>query len=392
MAQDLIIVDARGDKTPVNLSVEMYQTAAEQGLGLGQHLANLYPTNAEKYGSPMAQMLEQCGIFIKPNREFGIRASSMHDILNPKEAAGVITKDGVPASRILFPAVLLEIIEDKLNVDYTVNPMGLSMMVAVDQSIPGDRWERPVLNFSKPEAARGQAVSQMAAPNSMLTITASDKTMRVPNWAIGMEISEQALKVTTVDLVGLAVARQAAVESNERANDYILNLLNGDVDSGDVALSSIAGKVKTAVSLDAAATTGLTQESWMQWLNDKSYKRTIDYVVTDLKGALAIERRTGRPTNFNDNPNSPRIDTLSSVVNPTWPKEVKVFLTNDPSWPAKTIMGVDSRYGIHRITSLSAAYSAIEQFVLKRSTAMRVDKGEMVYRLFDEAFEVLTYA
>lgn len=392
MAKDLIIVDARGDKTPVNLSVEMYQEAAEQGLSLGQHLSNLYPTNAEKQGTPMAQLLEQCGIFVKDNREFGIRASSMHDVLNPKEAAGVVTKDGIPASRILFPAVILDIIEDKLAIDYSVNPMGLSMMVAVDQSIQGDRWERPVLNFSKPEAARGQAVSQLAAPNSMLTITASDKTMRVPNWAIGMEISEQALKVTTLDLVGLAVSRQAAVEANERANGYILNLLNGDLDSGDVALSTISGKVKTAVSIDAAATSGITQKAWMKWLNDGQHKRTIDYVVTDIDGALAIEGRTGRPTNFNDNPNSPRIDTLSAVVNPTWPREVKVFLTNDPNWPAKTIMGVDSRYGIHRINSLTAAYSAIEQFVLKRSTAMRVDKGEMVYRLFDEAFEVLTYA
>jgi hypothetical protein len=43
------------------------------------------------------------------------------------------------------------------------------------------------------------------------------------------------------------------------------------------------------------------------------------------------------------------------------------------------------------VASLTAQYSAIEQFVLKRSTAMRVDSGEVVYRLFDEAFEVLTF-
>jgi hypothetical protein len=192
--------------------------------------------------------------------------------------------------------------------------------------------------------------------------------------------------------VGLAVARQAAVEGNERANGYILSLLNGDVDLSMQALSSFAGKLQTAASLDAAATSGLTQRAWLNWLSQRSNKRTITHIVTDLAGAMAIENRIGKPVITGDNPNSPRIDTLMSVLNPKWPANVRIFLTDDVNWPARTIMGVDARYGIHRVSSLTAQYSAIEQFVLKRSTAMRVDKGEMLYRLFDEAFEVLTYA
>ena len=214
--------------------------------------------------------------------------------------------------------------------------------------------------------------------------------MRIPSWAIGMEISEQALRSTTIDLVGLAVARQAAVEGNERANGYIMSLLNGDTDLAMAALSSFSGKVQTAVSLDSAATTGLTQKAWLKWLSQRSNKRTITTVVTDLEGAMAIENRVGKPTNSNDNPNSQRIDTLSTVLNPKWPANVRVFLTDDPNWPANTYMGVDSRYGVHRVNSLSAQYSAIESFALKRSTALRIDKGELVYRLFDESFEVLS--
>lgn len=394
MADQLIVVDARGDKTPVDVSVDTYRRAAEAGASLGQFLSQQVPVNAERDGTVMQQLMEQCGIFTKANKEFGIRASTMEEVLAPKEAnnGSVITRDGIPASRILFPAVILDIIEDKLAVDYSTNPNALSQMVAVDDSIQGDRWERPVLNFSKPEAARSAPVSQLSLPNAMLTITASDKSMRIPSWAIGMEISEQALRSTTIDLVGLAVARQAAVEGNERANGYIMSLLNGDTDLAMAALSSFSGKVQTAASLDSAATTGLTQKAWLKWLSQRSNKRTITTVVTDLEGAMAIEGRVGKPTNQNDNPNSQRIDTLSTVINPKWPANVRVFLTDDPNWPAKTIMGVDTRYGIHRVTSLTAQYSAIEQFVLKRSTAMRVDKGELVYRLFDEAFEVLTFA
>ena len=392
MAKDLIIVDARGDKQPVDLSVGLYKDAADAGLSLKQHLSNIYPTNAEKHGSAFEQVLEQCGIFVKGNKEFGIKASSMDDVLNPKEAASAITRDGVPASRLLFPAVILDVIEDKLAVDYDTNPSALTSMLAQDISINGDRWERPVLNFNNPEAARGAAVSQLALPNSMLTITASDKSQRIPNWAIGMEISEQALKSTTLDLVGLAVSRQAAVEGNERANAFILSLLNGDTDLGMAALSTIAGKVQTAASIDAAATAGLTQKAWMTWLTQRTNKRMITHVITDLAGAMIIEARANKPVVTTDNPTSKRIDTLFEVINPNWPGQVKVFISNDANWPAKTIMGIDSRYAITRVKSLTAQYSAIEQFVLKRSTAMRIDKGELVYRLFDEAFEVLTYA
>lgn len=390
--KDLIIIDAAGSNVKVDIGVETYADAADAGRTLRQHLSHLYPTNAEKCGSAYEQLLEQCGVMVKGNKEFGLRASRIDDVLNPKGADSAITRDGIPASRLLFPAVILDIIENKLSVDLSTNPNALTSMVAIDESINGDRWERPVLDFTNPEAARGSAVSQLSLPNSMLTITASDKSMRIPNWAIGLEISEQAMKSTTLDLVGLAVARQAAVESNERANGFILSLLNGDVDVGMAALSTFSGKVVKANTLDTGIVAAgvLSQTAWLKWLTTRSNKRMITHIVTDLATAMAIEGRTGKPTVTTDNPTSERIDTLFSVINPTWPTNVKIFLSNDANWPANTIMGFDSRYGIHRINSLTAQYSAIEQFVLKRSTAMRIDKGETLYRLFDEAFEVLT--
>lgn len=392
MAKDLIVIDAAGNNVKVDIGVETYREAADAGLTLRQHLAHVYPTNSEKHGSAYEQLLEQTGIMVKGNKEFGLRASRMDDVLNPKGADSAITRDGIPASRLLYPAVILDIIENKLSVDLTTNPNALTGMLAIDESINGDRWERPVLDFTNPEAARSAPISQLALPNSMMTITASDKSMRIPNWAIGLEISEQAMKSTTLDLVGLAVARQAAVEANERANGYILSLLNGDVDLGMAALSTFSGKVVKASSFDATIVAAgvLSQKAWLGWLTTRANKRKITHIVTDLATAMAIENRTGKPTVSGDNPTSERIDTLFSVINPTWPTNVKIFLTNDPNWPANTIMGFDSRYAIHRVTSLSAQYSAIAQFVLKRSTAMRIDRGEMLYRLFDEAFEVLT--
>lgn len=391
MGKELVYIDASGKNQAIDLGLDTYKAASDAGQSVPQYLATAFPTDASKYGTAFEQLCEQNGIFVKGNKEFGIRPSTVGEVLNPSKDAAAITKEGVPASRILFPAVILSAIEDKLAVDLKTSVTGLESMIAVDDSISGTKFERPVLNFDRPEAARSAPVGQLALPQSMLTITASDVARNIPSWAIGLEISEQAQRSTTLDLVGLAVARQAAVESNEKAYGYILSFLQGDSDYDMAALSSIAGKVVEASDLDSAATAGkLTQTAWLKWLTANSHKRTIDLVVTDLDGAMAIENREGKPTVRNDNPNSPRIDTLMSVVNPTWPANVKVFLTMDPNWPAGTIMGIDTRYGVHRVKSLTAEYSAIEQFVLKRSTALRVDKGELLYRLFDEAFEVLT--
>ena len=386
----LIYVDAKGDKQALDLNVGMYEAAAEKGQSLSQYMANLYPTNAEKYGTAYEQALEQAGVFVRGNSEYGLRASTVGDVLNPKNAAAIV-KDGVPASRILFPAVIMDVIEDKLTRDYATNPSALSALVGVEDSIQGDRWERPVLNFSRPESARSGPVAQLAMPNSMLTITASDKSMRIPSWGIGLEISEQAQKSTTLDLVGLAVARQAAVEANERAQGYILSLLNGDSDYSMAALSTFSGKVQTANSFDSTLTAGnISFKAWIKWLTQRANYRTITHVVSDLTTLIALRNMLASAKSTQNPKDNPSIDIGLSVVNPNWPSQIKFVLTDDPNWPANTIMGVDGRYGVLRVKSLTAQYSAIEAFAMKRSTMLRVDSGEIVYRLFDEAFEVLT--
>ena len=387
-------IDARGNNNELPIHVDMYRAARDNNMSLEQFLNTQYPTNAEAYGSTFHQVLASEGIFVRGDKEFGIRPSTMDQILNgrPRIEGGVITKDATPPSRILFPAAILTAIEDKLVADLNINPNAFDQMVAVDDSIQNDRFDRPILNYSNPEGARSQIISQLSMPTSMLSISVSEVTRKIPTRSLGFEISDQAVKATTLDLVALALARQRANERNERTYEYILNLLNGDPDQGMVALSTISNKVVKASSFDSSIVANgvLSQKAWMKWLFKNSTKRTITHIITDIDGALAVEGRTGKPTNYNDNPNSPRIDTLQVVMNPTWPSGVKVFITADPNWPANTIVGLDQRYGIHRVTSTTAAYEAIEAFVLKRSTAMRFDSGEIVYRLLDDAFEVLS--
>ena len=200
---------------------------------------------------------------------------------------------------------------------------------------------------------------------------------------------------TTLDLVTLALARQRAVERNERANEFLLALLSGDADMSLAALSGSdfvnnADVFDSTISADAT----LTQKAWIKYLFHRATERTITHIVTDIDTAMIIDGRTNKPVYSNTTTNgsitvAPAFNTEMQVANPMWPSNVRLFITTDTSWPANTIMGFDSRYGIHRVTSSAASYEAVENFVLKRSTAMRFDTGEVVTRLFDDAFDVL---
>lgn len=385
--------DAQGNVQQVELHVGMYRDAAEQGMTLPQYLNARHQTNPDRYGgTAFQQMMASEGIFVRANREYGIRASTMKEILDGKPAGmqgAVVVKDGVPASRILFPAVIMQAIEDKLVANLSMTANAFDRMVGYEESIVGYRYEQPKLNFSRPEAARSQGVAQLAQPASMLLITAADSAYKIPTFSLGLEIADQALQGTTIDFLALSLARQAAVERNERAQNYVLALLNGDVDNGDGSLAS-AGYSVNQTTLDASAGAGLlTQKAWIKYLMLNGTKRTLTHLVTDVDTALKIENRTGKPTIVQDDGTTNRFDTQFNVMNPTWAKNPDLFLTDIASWPANTIMGLDKAWAIRRVRSLSADYQAIEAYVIRRSTIMRMDFGEHVNRLYNEAFQVL---
>ena len=258
-------------------------------------------------------------------------------------------------------------------------------------SINGTKFERPVLNFTKPEAGRSKAIAQLSEPTSMMLLTTSDKSFKIAGVSIGLEYSDQAAAAVSLPIVTLSMQRQAEVEALERVESQLLNFVIGDVDLDMPALSAVAGAVKNAkTDYDTSLTVGkLSQLAWVSWLFNGSRFRRIDTVITDLAGALAIENRSGRPNVNGDNATSKRIDTLDNVVNPSWPDKVDVIISQDVNWPKNKIVGLDSRYGYHVVTSTSMAYSALEQFAIRRSTKLRLDHGSIAYRLFDDAWSVL---
>ena len=387
--------DASGKIQEVNVSLDtVVRPAKDANMSVRDYVNTTYETNAESYGDAFSQLCESEGIVLGSNKKYGIKSPSLESVLSgrPEMEAGVIVRNPSNQARVLLMPAIGALVEDKLVGDLTMNADQFDRMIAMDTTIADEWYLWPEANYAGPEAARSQAIAPLSKPANMLTLTTVEKSIRVPTYALGIEWDDRVTKYLNLDFISLSIARQIAVERNARANENLLAMLNGDADVGMASLSSL-GKVKTAVSLDAAATSGITQKAWMLWLYNNGKKRRIDWVVCDINSALAIQNRSGRPVIVGDNGTSVRINTNERVANPTWNDEVNVFvMDSDSGFPANTILGIDSRYAIQRVTSTNASYQAQEEFVLRRSSAMRFDYGTLSRRLYNDAFEVLTFS
>ena len=387
-------IDAQGATQQFEVTLDLVREASQGGVSLRDHINATLPTDAEKHGDAFSQLCASEGIVLVPNKKYGIRPQRLNAVLEGRtvlEAGAVVRQPNNQARVLLMPAIGA-LIEDKLVSDLEMNANAFDAMIALDETIADEWLLWPEINYAAPEAARSQVISQLAKPAAMLSVTTAEKSVRIPTWSLGVEWSEQVTKYVNLDLIVLAIARQVATERNARANENLVGILAGDPDVGQASLASL-GKSVTALSLDAAATAGITQLAWISWLYANSKKRRITHLVTDIAGAMAIENRTGRPTVVQDNPGSKRIDSVVTVSNPTWAPELPIFIV-DPTvgWTAKTILGIDARSALHRVTSTNASYQAQEDFVLRRGSALRYDFGQITRRLFLDAFDVLTYA
>lgn len=387
-------IDAQGATQQFEVTLDLVRDAGNASLSVRDYVNSTLDTNAELHGDAFSQLCESEGIILKSNKKYGIRSPSLAAALEGRTVleAGAIVRTPSSQGRVLLMPAIGALIEDKLVSDLDMNANAFDGMVALDETIADEWLLWPELSMSMPESARSQVTTQLAKPAAMMSFTTAEKSVRIPTFSLGAEWSDSVTKYINLDLLTLAIARQVATERNARANENLLALLSGDADMGQASLSSL-GKSATAASYDAAATTGITQLAWVSYLYNNSKKRRVTTLVTDIAGAMAIENRTGRPTVSQDNPGSKRIDSTVYVSNPTWAPELPIFIVDSTvGWPAKTIMGIDSRYAIHRVTSTNATYSAIESFALRRSSAMRWDFGQICRRLFLDAFDVLTYA
>lgn len=397
-----MIRTAKGEQHEVKLGPTLYKEAFDAKLSVPAYINRKYPVG-EGVPSAFTQLCAYEGIYLPAagNPE-GLRAASVDDILTGRASldAAVVQQRGDPyggQSRILFPAAVIDMIENQMPKDMDTDLRLFDSFVATRLNIGSDLFEQPIINFQTmngPDGAnraKAQRIAQLAEPAAMAIFTTSDSPRKLNTWSIGAEFSQQALRSTTMDLVALSLGRFMRVEMDGRVYQYLSNLFTGDLDLNTGGAIS----AQSSSTLNGSATSGtLTHKAWLKWLYRNRKYRIIDAVMCDIDTYLKIEGRTGRPgASGPQDPALPKIDPQARALNP-YVGDVKVFLVDSAAdggpVPANTVWGIDSRSAIVKVTNTQAAYTAAEQFALRRAEAFRIDWSEDCYRLFDMAFDVLT--
>lgn len=394
LSTSLKIRKTDGSLTEVPFHVRMYDEAAKGGLTLSQHLNQKYgnDTDLAKYGDVLQQAMLHSGMLTNTDARMGLRPPTMREMFDTGIQLNSITRgDGsdrhTVAGRMLYPEILMRAIESKLRDDYADLLGTWSSFIAQTQTITGPKFDQPIINVTRPEGYDSKPIAQLAEPDVMLSITTSERSNAIPTKSIGLIISDQAAQASTMDLVNLAMTAQARAERVRMVEADIAAVVSGDVDRGETAKTSF-----TAQSLDAAVTTAgnITHKAWVKYMHKNRRQMLTLGAICDLDTALALEARSGKPTRdtvfvgqaegFNQGV------TIENLTGP----DPRLLIVDDGVIAANTFVGLDTRFALRRVINISAQYSAIEQFVLRRATAFRVDFGELTHTLYPDAFKVMT--
>jgi hypothetical protein len=393
-------IDKEGQRQQVELGgMQLFKEAFDRKLSVPQLLNQKYPTKA---GLPdtFSQMCVGAGLRFNQDDETGIPAANLLDLFDPTgvDAAGSYTSQpAAPDSRILFMPAIMQVMESKLQTKEDSATAAFESLVGFRTSINTPKFDTPVLSYAGsqgPESAKFERIGQNSRPAIMLSLSSSDVSRKIPTTSIGMEISREALQSNSLDIIALTLARFYKKADYREWTEQLALILAGDSDAavttfsaGTSALSSI-----TAASLDSTIVANgvISQKAWLKWLYTNSMSMTKTHAVMDFDTAYGLDIRTNRPTNVQNNAMD-RLDVPFEIIYPAFNSSIKVVVMPSGTWTANTIMALDQPSpALAKVTSTFSTYQAIEDVVMRKSTQIRIDRGFIVYRMWDEAFNVLT--
>lgn len=404
------LIDSSGGTQQVKLNENLYKEAREKNIRVPALINATYADVDATKGTAFQQLCASEGLALVGKNPFGLRASSLYDILEgnasfqASSAAGSrerSTENGGTQSRLLFPSLVIEMVEDMYYDSKSDADVDFRSLVKTTIPIGDDTYRQPILSYQtaggangRPDAAKAARVTQMGELPNILRITTSDRAFNIPAYGIGIEMSVEAQKGTTLDMFGLVMKRYIDIEHNGRVNSYLSNLYLGDQDQNTGAVTAV-----TTAQMDPACPAGkVTHRAWLKFLARNRRRRKITHVICDLDTYLKIEAREGRPGSNNYDPTLARIDPQLVPKSPVgFGNNVQWMIVDDAAnggpVPANTVWSLDREQAIKLVTNTAADYKATEEFVLRRSSRMVWTWSEEALRLFGDtdltAFDVL---
>ena len=380
-------IDSTGGVQQVEITADMLlDKPREAGLSPTAYINRTFADANLKVGTAMEQFRSSLGIYAQGNKDFGFTDLTLGQIeanLNVSKGTGTMGTE----SRAFVVQTILDATESKMLKDMTSDTTAFDSMVGMNMSIATEVFEQPVIDYTKTEAGKAQRMAQNATPPLLISFSTSDVVRKLPVWNMGMQWSDQALRATTLDFVTMSVARYLMIERDERVNTYLSEVFLGGGDLNKTTVATVASS-----ALDTTSTGGvLTHKAWVKFLARNRKYRKITHVACTVGTYLQIEGRTGRPGTVNYDPRMAGAiagGQNAMPINVSFGEDVKVFLVDDAAdggpIPEGQVWALDARSALTRVTNTGASYSAMEEYAMKRSSMMRFDWSEGIFRTYGD--------
>ena len=383
-----VSVICRGGRThQVPVSLDLYEAAAKAGQSVPDYFREQYGKDADPNyanGDAFLQALASVGLDLTDKRR-GFRSMSYRSVMN-NDFSAATTANQQEAARILSVAAVLELVKENPTRDIPDEFSLFEKMLALDVEITSRSFEYPIFNTSNATEQMESVTSQLATPNIVGQLTVSDKAYKIPSYAFGVEVSDEASRALTIDNVTLYLNDLKRELSYKRLMAQFSRLINGDVDLDMKALQPTP-----FTQFDPTATTGkVTHRGWLKWLRWQRISRRIDYVLCDFDTYMEIINRDGRPTIVNQPVTVAEIGAYPAKPINLGMYEPQLFILDDGIIPTGMFVGLDSRIAVARVSNLAANYEATRDIVMRRGQQMRFDHGEVVYRHKEAAWSAVT--
>jgi hypothetical protein len=398
-------LNPEGNVETVALDGSLYASAAAAKLSPAAYLNATYKTDPSKYGTTADQMLASVGLAIPEagtHEAHGRNQPSMFDIFQGRAGFdAAISNSGFASpigseARALFPIATLALADLELSKDFENDASLWDRMIGREIPVQGGIFVQPLLidkTAGGPFQVRPQFRSQGSNPTVVALLTTAEKPYKIPSYSFAIEITEEAMQATTYDFVSATVTRVIRQQRALGVYEQINAVYSGDTDLNDGSLASLGFSTTTALLDPLAAPGTITRKAYLKFLSRNQRVARKNFLIMDHDTYYKLEAATGLPPVSSVQAGMPQLAMQTTVLNSPV-GSVQVMLVDSAAdggpLPANTILALDSRNALVRATNLQANATMAEKYALRRVEAFAVESGQMVYRDYAQAFDVLT--
>lgn len=258
----------------------------------------------------------------------------------------------------------------------------LGELVAFTNAIDGDAYRRIFFDGADEDQIRMHRIGE-AADIPRAKVSTSEKFVRIAKYGKALELSYEAMRNSPIDKIGLFIAQMALQAEEDRIAHALDVLVNGD------GTANTAAEVVTLTDMEAGATE-LTYGAWLAFKAQFRRPYTMTHVFARTAEGVALQMLTHPNTTvlFQGSPFQTALGAGSvQRINDIYGGVVRLGETDQV--PAESLLGIDARQALERITQVGSDIQESVKFIERQTTLLTFTEVEGFAVLDDDAAKLL---